>query len=72
MISGLITSNKSSAISLHSWYFPVLKRISILISDKSKNFVFVVPDNGATGRRNVYLNSFNSKYIHREAGSFVK
>ena len=37
-----------------------------------KKIVFVAPDNGATGRRNVYLNSFNSKYIHREAGSFVK
>jgi ribose-phosphate pyrophosphokinase len=37
-----------------------------------KNLVFVAPDNGATGRRNVYLNSFNSKYINREAGSFIK
>ena len=37
-----------------------------------KNLVFVAPDNGATGRRNVYLNSFNSPYIRREAGSFVK
>ena len=37
-----------------------------------KNMVFVAPDSGATGRRNVYLNSFNSKFIHREAGGFVK
>lgn len=37
-----------------------------------ENLVFVAPDNGATGRRNVYLNSFNSSFIHREAGSFVK
>ena len=40
--------------------------------NRLKKIVFVAPDNGATGRRNVYLNSFNSKYIHREAGSFVK
>lgn len=37
-----------------------------------RNLVFVAPDNGATGRRNIYLNSFNSSYIHREAGSFIK
>lgn len=37
-----------------------------------KDLVFVAPDNGATGRRNVYLNSFKSPYIKREAGSFVK
>lgn len=47
-----------------------------LITDMSvsslKKIVFVAPDTGATGRRNVYLNSFNSKYIHREAGSFIK
>ncbi len=40
--------------------------------DELKSIVFVAPDNGATGRRNVYLNSFNSPYIHREAGSFIK
>ena len=47
-----------------------------LINDMSvsalKKIVFVAPDTGATGRRNVYLNSFNSRYIHREAGSFIK
>ena len=41
-------------------------------TERLKKLVFVAPDNGATGRRNVYLNSFNSKYIHREAGSFIK
>lgn len=46
--------------------------ISDLSVDELKNVVFVAPDNGATGRRNIYLNSFNSKYIHREAGSFIK
>lgn len=40
--------------------------------DMLKKLVFVAPDNGATGRRNVYLNSFNSSFIHREAGSFIK
>lgn len=37
-----------------------------------RNLVFVAPDNGATGRRNVYLNSFMSDHISREAGSFFK
>ncbi len=46
--------------------------INDLTVEKLKNLVFVAPDNGATGRRNVYLNSFNSKFIHREAGSFIK
>ena len=48
------------------------KFINDLTVDELKNIVFVAPDNGATGRRNVYLNSFNSPYIKREAGSFVK
>lgn len=46
--------------------------IKDLSCDRLKKIVFVAPDNGATGRRNVYLNSFNSKYILREAGSFIK
>ena len=46
--------------------------INDLTLDELRKLVFVAPDNGATGRRNVYLNSFNSKYIHREAGGFVK
>lgn len=46
--------------------------INDLSKEKLQNLVFVAPDNGATGRRNVYLNSFNSSYIHREAGSFIK
>ena len=37
-----------------------------------KKVVFIAPDNGATGRRNVYLNSFTSEHVHREAGSFIK
>ncbi|MDE5889138.1 MAG: ribose-phosphate diphosphokinase, partial [Bacilli bacterium] len=56
--------------------FPTNNILENLINDLSMNrlkkVVFVAPDNGATGRRNVYLNSFNSKYIHREAGSFIK
>ena len=50
--------------------------LEAFIKDSSKSslkkLVFVAPDNGATGRRNVYLNSFNYDHIHREAGSFVK
>ena len=40
--------------------------------EQLKKLVFVAPDSGATGRRNVYLNSFQSDYIEREAGSFIK
>ena len=46
--------------------------IDDLSKEDLKELVFVAPDNGATGRRNVYLNSFNSPYIKREAGSFIK
>jgi len=57
-------------------FYPTNEILSDFIKDvdkeKLKNLVFVAPDNGATGRRNVYLNSFASPYIHREAGSFVK
>jgi ribose-phosphate pyrophosphokinase len=57
-------------------FYPTNTILESFINDMSMNrlkkIVFVAPDNGATGRRNVYLNSFNSKYIHREAGSFVK
>ena len=57
-------------------FYPTNSILENLINDLPKNrlkkIVFVAPDNGATGRRNVYLNSFNSKFIHREAGSFVK
>ena len=56
--------------------FPTNVILENLIDDlpveKLKNLVFVAPDNGATGRRNVYLNSFGTKYVHKEAGSFVK
>ena len=57
-------------------FYPTNCILENLIKDlpksRLKKIVFVAPDNGATGRRNVYLNSFNSKYIHREAGSFIK
>lgn len=46
--------------------------IKDLSKDELKKIVFIAPDNGATGRRNVYLNSFCSTYIHREAGCFIK
>ena len=46
--------------------------IKDLSLEELKKIVFVAPDNGAVGRRNVYLNSFTSPYIYREAGSFIK
>lgn len=57
-------------------YIPSNTILSHLINDlpksRLKKLVFIAPDNGATGRRNVYLNSFNSPFIRKEAGSFVK
>ncbi len=40
--------------------------------EKLKRVIFVAPDFGATGRMNFYLNSFNSEYILKDAGSFYK
>lgn len=57
-------------------FYPTNTILKSMIEDlpksQLKKIVFVAPDNGATGRRNVYLNSFNSPHIKREAGSFVK
>ena len=57
-------------------FYPTNTILENLINDLSlddlKKIVFIAPDNGAVGRRNVYLNSFQSKYINREAGSFYK
>ena len=57
-------------------FFPTNTVLENVINDLEindlKNIVFVSPDNGATGRRNVYLNSFQSENINREAGSFYK
>lgn len=57
-------------------FYPTSTILENLINDVKnedlKNIVFVAPDNGAVGRRNVYLNSFQSTYINREAGSFYK
>ena len=57
-------------------YVPTNTILSYLIEDLPKNrlkkLVFIAPDNGATGRRNIYLNSFNSPNIRKEAGSFFK
>ena len=56
--------------------YPTNTIIENLINDLDKedlkNIVFIAPDNGAVGRRNVYLNSFLSEHINREAGSFYK
>ena len=40
--------------------------------EELKNVIFVAPDFGAAGRMNFYLNSFNSEYITKDAGSFYK
>ena len=48
------------------------KFINDLSVEDLKKLVFVAPDNGAAGRRNVYLNSFNSPCIYKEAGNFIK
>ena len=55
-------------------FFPTNTILENLIKDlpNLKKIVFIAPYNGATGRRNVYLNSFNSNHIQREAGSFIK
>ena len=57
-------------------FFPTNTILEKMIEDmpksRLKKIVFIAPDNGATGRRNVYLNSFKSNYIQREAGSFIK
>ncbi len=57
-------------------FFPTTQILENLINDldieELEKIVFVAPDSGAIGRRNVYLNSFNSEKIHREAGSFYK
>ena len=46
--------------------------INNLSEDELRHLAFIAPDNGAVGRRDVYLNSFNSASIDREAGSFIK
>lgn len=57
-------------------FYPTNTIIENLINDLTledlKRIVFIAPDNGAVGRRNVYLNSFQSENINREAGSFYK
>ena len=40
--------------------------------EELKNVLFIAPDAGAIGRRDFYLNSFNSEYIRKDAGSFYK
>ena len=46
--------------------------IADLSTEQLENLVFVAPDGGAVGRTNVYLNSFNSPYVNRDAGNFYK
>ena len=46
--------------------------INNLPPEELEHLAFIAPDNGAVGRRDVYLNSFNSSHVVREAGSFIK
>ncbi len=46
--------------------------IKDLDKEQLKRLAFIAPDNGAVGRRNVYLNCFNYNQIDRVAGSFYK
>ena len=46
--------------------------INNLEEEELRHLAFIAPDNGAVGRRDVYLNSFNSNHVDREAGSFIK
>ncbi len=46
--------------------------INNLPQEELEHLAFIAPDNGAVGRRDVYLNSFNSTHVDREAGSFIK
>lgn len=46
--------------------------INDLSRKELEHLAFIAPDNGAVGRRDVYLNSFNWSAIDREAGSFIK
>lgn len=40
--------------------------------EELKDVIFVAPDAGAISRRDFFLNSFDSKYIKKDAGSFYK
>ena len=56
--------------------FPSNVILKDLINDVDINDLLyvtcVAPDNGANSRRNIYLNSLNSKFVMIEAGSFYK
>ena len=65
---------------LHNTEFDNLLPYNIILADmindtdveNLKNLVLIAPDNGASGRRNVVLNSLNSEQVNMEAGSFYK
>ena len=40
--------------------------------EQLRDMVFIAPDGGATGRRDVYLNSFNVEEVNKDAGEFYK
>ena len=43
--------------------------INNLPPEELEHLAFIAPDNGAVGRRDVYLNSFNSSPVKRESSS---
>lgn len=57
-------------------FLPTNVILTQLINDLSiedlMNVTVVAPDNGANGRRNIYLNSLNTNFNKIEAGSFYK
>ena len=65
---------------LHNTEFDNLLPYNIILADmindtdveNLRNLVLIAPDNGATGRRNVVLNSLNSDEVNMDAGSFYK
>ncbi len=46
--------------------------IKDLSLEELKKIIFIAPDNGATTRRDDYLPSFDSQFIDKEVGSFIK
>ena len=66
--------------SLHNTEFDNVLPYNIILNDlidntdveDLENLVLIAPDNGATGRRNVVLNSLNSEQVNMDAGSFYK
>lgn len=51
----------------------ILKQfINDIPAEQLERLVFVAPDSGANERRDIYLNSFTSDFVDRDAGGFYK